>query len=610
MEQGRAEWTVAPAASGGAAVPDGTQNGAAGASGRRLARVLAAFAIALALMTPGMRAPFDKDAETQSAQWIVDIVKHGNWLLPLDYYGYVERKPPMFYWLGSIWPWLHGGPITQTEARLPSLVAGAGVAALATDWAAADFGVVGGWLAFLFLIGSYGFAARANVALTDMVMTLLLFGAWRVMRGPLNGAAGRAEPLAAGMLLGLGVLTKGPVVIVLAGLAALIYIALGRENPFKFARRGWPYGMLAIALALGAAWYVPAFIVGRSQDWGGVFFDENFGHFMPAAMGGTGEAARPFYYIVARLFGAMMPLSLLAAPLLIAALGGGFDESRRGAVRYHAALALAVVTLFSLGSAKRDDYILPAIPPLAMLYAGLFAGAVRRGTTAARVRDAVAWAIAIAVPVAMIALVVVMRMGVHLAPLDARLESSDASYASIFLSGVRTLQIPSVIFIAATIAGGLIAVYGLRRRASAVAGAGIGLISLTGSVLFAGVVRPIEAGTRCLGPFVNRVEARVSAGELYVTVNDEELAWYYRRAIPHLPRELARNGPAQGRPTYLIARPTELVLLAPPVRRALVVVMHSGALGGNQPTLYLMRAPVAPPAEAGAGLKADTGSVK
>src|SRR5579875_1044734 len=436
-------------------------------------RARSAFAIALALMTPGMRAPFDKDAETQSAQWIVDIVKHGNWLLPLDYYGYVERKPPMFYWLGSIWPWLRGGPITQTEARLPSLVAGASVAALATDWAAADLGAAGGWLAFLFLVGSYGFAVRANVALTDMVMTLFLFGAWRVMRGPLNGASGRAEPLAAGMLLGLGVLTKGPVVIVLAGLAALIYIALGRDNPLRFARRGWPYGMLAIALALGAAWYVPAFIVGRSQDWGGVFFDENFGHFMPAAMGGTGEAARPVYYIVARLFGAMMPLSLLAAPLLIAALAGGFDESRRGAVRYHAALALAVVTLFSLGSAKRDDYILPAIPPLAMLYAGLFAGALRRGTTAARVRDVIAWAIAIAAPVAMIALVVVMRMGVHLAPLDARLESSDASYASIFLSGVSKLQIPFVIFIAATIAGGLIAVYGLRRRASAVAGAGI-----------------------------------------------------------------------------------------------------------------------------------------
>ncbi len=598
MEQGRAEWTVAPAASSGAAGPAGTQNGASGAPGRRIARAFAAFAIALALMTPGMRAPFDKDAETQSAQWIVDIVKHGNWLLPLDYYGYVERKPPMFYWLGSIWPWLRGGPITQTEARLPSLVAGASVAAIATDWAAADFGAVGGWLAFLFLVGSYGFAARANIALTDMVMTLFLLGAWRAMRGPLNGASGRAGPLAAGVFLGLAVLTKGPVAIVLAGFAALIYIVLGRENPFSFARRGWPYGMLAIALAIGAAWYVPAFVAGRSQDWGGVFFDENFGHFMPVAMGGTGEAARPAYYIVARLLGAMMPLSLLAAPLLIAAVGSGFDEARRGAVRCHAALAMAVVILFSLGSAKRDDYILPAIPPLAILYAGLFAGALRSGTVAARVRDAIPWAVAIAVPAAMIALVAAMRTGVHLAALDARLESSDASYAKIFLSGVRALQLPFAIFIVATIAGGLIAIYGLRRRTTAVAGVGIGLISLAGSVLFAGVVRPIEAGTRCLGPFVNRIEARVGGDRLYVAFNDEELAWYHRGAIPHLPREFARIGPTGNRTTYLIARPTELVLLAPPVRRALVVVMRSGAMGGNQPTLYLMRAPVATPAQA------------
>ncbi len=564
--------------------------------------MLAAFTLALALLTPGMRAPFDKDAETQSAQWIVDIVKHGNWLLPVDYYGYVERKPPMFYWLGSIWPWLRGGPITQTEARLPSLVAGAGVVAMATDWAAADFadcGAAGGWLALFFLVGSYGFAARANVALTDMVMTLLLLGAWRAMRGPLNGAAGRAGPLAAGVLLGLGMLAKGPVVIVLAGFAALIYIVLERENPFRFARRGWPYGMFAIALAIGAAWYVPAFIAGRSQDWGGVFFDENFGHFMPAAMGGTGEAARPVYYIVARLLGAMMPLSLLAAPLLLAAVAGGFDESKRGAIRYQAALALAVVILFSLGSAKRDDYILPAISPLAMLYAGLFAGALRSDAAAARLRDAIAWTIALAAPVAMIALVGVMRAGVHLAPLDARLQSSDASYAHIFLGGVEALRIPFALFIAATIAGGLIAIRGLRRRATSVAGVGIGLISLAGSVLFAGAIRPIEAGTRCLGPFVNRVEARVGGAPLYVAFNDEELAWYHRGAIPHLSAGLAHSGPAVGRPTYLIARPTELVRLAPPVRRALVVVMHSGALGGNQPTLYLMRAPVAAaPAEA------------
>ena len=583
---------------------------------RRIGAAVAAFAIALALLGPGMRAPFDKDAETQSAQWIVDIVKHGNWILPLDYYGYVERKPPMFYWVGSIWPWLRGGAITQTDARLPSLVAGAAVAALTMDWAAADFGGPLGWLAFAFLLGSYGFAARANVALTDMLMTLWLIGAWRAMRGSLAGASGRAGPLLAGLLMGLGVLTKGPVVIVLAGLAALVFIMLERENPLKFARRGWPWAMLAIALTIGAAWYVPAFIAGRSQDWGGVFLDENFGHFMPARMGGTGEAARPAYYIVARLFGAMMPLSLLVAPLLMAGAAGGFAESKRAAVRYPAALALAVVTLFSLASAKRDDYILPAIPPLALLYAALFSGALDPATGAARLRGLIVWTIAILAPVGVIAVLLATHSGVRFAPLDAHLQSSDASYAAIFLTGLKALNPPSVAFAAATIAGGACAIRALVRRDALGAGVGIAAICVAGSVLFAGVIRPIEANTRCLAPFVNRIEARVHGAPLYVAFNDEELAWYRGRAIPALPRAIARDGPPPGAPVFLVARPTELVRLAPPVRRALEIVLPAGVLGGNQPTLYQMRPPVAtaagiaPPALTPNGLKPGVRSGK
>lgn len=617
MEQGGAK-PAAPkvgAAKAGAAGHGVAPRGATGRGRRRVVTALAAFAIALALLTPGMRTPFDKDAETQSAQWVVDIVKHGNWLLPLDYYGYVERKPPMFYWLGSLWPWLRGGAITQTDARLPSLVAGATVAALILDWAAADFGAACGWLSFAFLIGGYGFAARANVALTDMLMTLFLIGAWRAMRRALAGAAGRSGPLIAGVLLGLGVLTKGPVVIVLAGLAAFIYIVLERENPFIFARRGWPWAMLAVALAIGAAWYVPAFIAGRSQDWGGVFFDENFGHFMPVRMGGTGEAARPIFYIVARLLGAMMPLSLLAMPLLMAGAVGGFEKSRRHAIRYQAALALAVVVLFSLASAKRDDYILPAIPPLAILYAALFAGALRPDTGAARIRDAIAWAIAIVMPAGVIFALLAAHAGVHFARFDAHFQSSDASYVAGFLASAKTLRLPFIAFAAATLAGGAFAIRALWRRDAIGAGAGIGVISLAGSLLFAGVIKPIVAVTRCLRPFVRSVEARVDGAPLYVAVNDEELAWYYGRAIPKLPRAFARAGPPFGQQIFLIARPTEMTLLAPDVRHALVAVMSSSAASGNRPSLYKLR-PLAPPpataapADGVSGLKPGAPSVK
>src|ERR1700728_4665172 len=66
---------------------------------RRYASLLAAFVIALVILSRGITAPFEKDVESQSAQWVVDIAHHGNWLLPHDYYNLVERKPPLFYWL-------------------------------------------------------------------------------------------------------------------------------------------------------------------------------------------------------------------------------------------------------------------------------------------------------------------------------------------------------------------------------------------------------------------------------------------------------------------------------------------------------------------------------
>ena len=39
-------------------------------------------------------------------------------------------------------------------------------------------------------------------------------------------------------------------------------------------------------------------------------------------------------------------------------------------------LVLAVLVFFSIASSKRDDYILPAMPGLAILFAALFTGAL------------------------------------------------------------------------------------------------------------------------------------------------------------------------------------------------------------------------------------------
>ncbi len=576
----------------------------------RFAAIVAAFAIALAILSLGITAPFAKDAESQSAQWVVDIAHNGNWLLPHDYYGMVERKPPLFYWLGAIGVELSGGGVDEARARMPSLIAGAAVAALMMDWAAVDLGAPSGWLAFFFLLGMYGFAARATVALTDMLMTFFLMAAWRGIRPLLGGADSLPRTLATGLILGLGILVKGPVIVVLIALAAVIYLATGRINPMRLAVRRWPWLLILVASAVAAAWYAPAFIAGRSDAWGGVFLDENLGHFLPAKMGGTGEAARPIYYILIRLLGGTMPLSLLLPALILAFACSAFSASVAPAMRYQTAMVLAVIFLFSASSAKRDDYILPAIPPLAILFAALFSSALhgsaestatpaspgsRVGSSTQAmplklvsiVRDAAAAVIAAAIFLGVAAMALYVRMGGLGADLGTHLQSSDASFAAIFIIGMTHLPPAFVAFVTAVVIGAIVVVSALLRRSPRRTGSGIAILCLAGSMLWTGVLKPQETLTRSLRPFAEEVRARVGKAPLYLAFMDPEFVWYYGSGVPVAPRSIARSGPAPGSNIFLVSRPNELARFSTPVQNALILVLPSSALGANPPSLYM-----------------------
>ena len=368
---------------------------------------MVAAAIVLSL---GIGAPFEKDQEPQSAQWIQAVVQRGEWLLPRDDYGGIDRKPPLYYWLSALAVKAGGARVDEVSARFVALVAGVLLAVAVMRWSAAFLGEATGWLALAFVLGTYGFASRAALGLTDMLLSLLLFATWWCVYLLLEEGGSRAVSIAGGVLLGLAILTKGPVAIVLIGLAGLIYLLLVRRSPLEVLRRGWPWLMIALALAIGACWYVPAFAEG-GRVVVGVFLSENFGHFMPSALGGTGEASRPLWYIAARMFGGALPQSLLVAALAIALWRRDGDERVRKPLLFQLSLVLAVLVFFSIASSKRDDYILPAMPGLAILFAALFTGAAiapgRERSSSGRVRDLTAAVIA-AASVALVAGALVM----------------------------------------------------------------------------------------------------------------------------------------------------------------------------------------------------------
>ena len=106
---------------------------------------------------------------------------------------------------------------------------------------------------------------------------------------------------------------------------------------------------------------------------------------MPVRLGGTGESYRPFYFIAARLLGGAFPMTLLILPAALAFYTGEIATEKRRPVIYQVSMSLAVLLFFSIASVKRDDYILPALPGIAILCASVFSLDAR--VAASKLRD-------------------------------------------------------------------------------------------------------------------------------------------------------------------------------------------------------------------------------
>ncbi len=560
-------------------------------------QLAAAALLALVVLAQGISAPFQKDAEPQSVEWIVSVVRDGNWLVPRDYYGFVDRKPPLYYWLSAIAAGATGGAVDETSARIVSVFCATLIAVEVLAWTAAEVGAAQGWLAFLFLLGIYGFSSRATLALTDMLMTALLMSSYLLVYAILAGGVSRSRTIVLGVLLGLGVLTKGPLALMLFALGVLFFLLFERESPFAILRRGWPWQAAAIAVAIGACWYVPWLVAGGHREVG-IFLNENLGHFAPRGLGGTGEASRPIWYILARLIGGANPIILLVPATLAGFATGEVRSPQRRPLIFQASLVAAIIVFFSIASAKRDDYILPALPGVAILSAAAFGlGAPETGFAGgAKIRDGVSGLIAFAALLA-----VVLGLATARRNPDLSLQSSDAEMMLLLEHGIGARAIPFMAFLGVSSAAAIAAMVLLMKRRTMFVGAAVGLVSLTGVLLMDAVVRPELAWARSYKSFVGEIRAQLDGHPVFVVRDaDFELAYYYGKGVPPLIGKRAVPVPT-GSTSYLIARDGELATLPAAYRDRLRLIERSDLLGKEgPPALYAIEPPPA-------GLNSDDG---
>ena len=287
-----------------------------------------------------------------------EMLARGEWLVP--YYNGVPffDKPILFYLLQMLAFGLFGE--SELAARLvpafSAIVLFAGTAwfgARLLDVRTARLGT----LMLALLPASFALSAYA---ILDMTFTAFLFpGLALIVTAALSERPSLQYP--GYVLVALAVLTKGPVALVLAGLAfgLALVIAPNARRPLLGLR--WLLG-LAIVLLISAPWFVYMWWRFGDRFVDGYFLHENIRLFTGSRFASTSSS---FHFLRVVAVG-LLPWT----PLLI---GRAIDIARRSpwptSERLLWAWAIAVVGFFSCSRFRFDHYIYPAAPALCLLAA-------------------------------------------------------------------------------------------------------------------------------------------------------------------------------------------------------------------------------------------------
>lgn len=321
----------------------------------------------------------------------------GDFLVPHLNGAPYSHKPPLLFWLFHA-GWSVFGVNEGWPRLVPSLFALANLsltAALARRLWPERPAVAR--LAPTILLGFLLWSVFTTLVMFDMlVATAVLVALLGLHSARERGGAG--PWLQVGLALGLGILAKGPVVLLPVLAAALLAPWWGQRRPWgprgqrgragapSPAPRGragegagwrWAAGVLAavaVAAAVALAWAVPAALSGGPAYADAIFLGQTEGRLVDSF-----AHNRPWWWYLALLPAVLFPYSVW--PPLWQAIGQAVGQAARRqsgregladpGVRFCLAWALPVLAVFTLISGKQPHYLIPLLPAVALLAARL-----------------------------------------------------------------------------------------------------------------------------------------------------------------------------------------------------------------------------------------------
>jgi 4-amino-4-deoxy-L-arabinose transferase-like glycosyltransferase len=263
------------------------------------------------------------------------------------------EKPVLMYWLAAVGYGIFG--VSEWGARFPSALS-AGLSVLLVYLCGLRlWSGTAGFMAALILASSIGFFAFARAASMDMPLTgCLTMGLVFFLLGYNEKDAGKRRMwfYAFYVSLGLGALAKGPIALLLPAVSLGLFVVFrGRLQEWK----GWHPEGLGLTAVVALPWYIACTWVNGPEFLKVFFVSHNLQRFTSEVFGHQ----RPFYFYLPVLLMLTFPWTFMLIPAIRRRLG----KNEQILVWW----VLVPMFIFSLSGSKLPGYILPVVPPIALL---------------------------------------------------------------------------------------------------------------------------------------------------------------------------------------------------------------------------------------------------
>jgi 4-amino-4-deoxy-L-arabinose transferase-like glycosyltransferase len=293
-----------------------------------------------------------------------EMVESGDWVTPHFNYEPRFQKPALYYWLtASLYAIIGPG---EFAARFFAGLSGVGLVLVTTACGRRWYDESVGLLAGAIAATSFGYFALGRMSLPDLPLAFCVTCTiWATFVATLERERDpRKWLMLAATAAALGFLVKGPLAIILPALVVIPILLMER--------RSYNVQVADVVLAsvlfvfIAAPWYLVMWMQHGSEYLVGFFVGDNLERFATTRY----NDPRPWWFYLPILAGGLLPWTPLMLTWVSPVLQ--FITRRRdvGTVDLRLLLwALLPLAFFTLSVGKQPRYILPVLPPLAILLA-------------------------------------------------------------------------------------------------------------------------------------------------------------------------------------------------------------------------------------------------